>query len=107
MERLGIEDLYEKFPDVHPNIVLKTDLLRQGIDIGEAAIENFRQRDDLVWKGFHLFSFDFSKTKVYGDKIPWIIHLEDGCPIMVRVNEHSPYLLDLTDGEFVIRENDE
>ena len=105
MERQRMEDLYKKFPDVHPNIILKTEILRLGLDISDQAIENFRQRDDLVWKGFHLFSFDFSKTKVYGDKIPWIIHLEDGCPIMVRVSEHSPYLLDLADGEFVIREN--
>lgn len=103
----GIEDLYKQFPDVHPNIVLKTDVLRQGIDIAEAAMENFRHRDDLMWKGFHLFSYDFKKTKVYGDKIPWIMRLEDGCPVMVRTNEHSPYLLDFRDGEFVICENDE
>ena len=81
---MSITDLYERFPDVHPNIVLKTDILRQGIDISQASINNFRQRDDLLWKGFHLFSYDREKTKVYGDKIPWYIRLEDGCPIMGR-----------------------
>ena len=105
MATQGIEDLYKQFPDVHPNIVLKTDALRQGIDISEAAMENFRHRDDLMWKGFHLFSYDFKKTKVYGDKIPWIMRLEDGCPVMVRTNEHSPYLLDFRDGQFFISEN--
>lgn len=104
---MSMEELYKKFPDVHPNIVLKTDVLRQGIDISKAAMENFQQRDDLLWKGFHLFSYDFQKTKVYGDKIPRVIHLEDGCPIMVRTSEHSPYLLDIADGHFVIREYNE
>jgi len=104
---MSIEDLYKQFSDVHPNIVLKTDVIRQGIDVSEAAINHFRQRDDLLWKGFHLFSYDFKKTKVYGDKIPWVIHLEDGCPIMVRTNEYSPYSLDLVDDGFVIRENNE
>ena len=104
---MSIERLYKQFPDVHPNIVLKTDALRQGIDISETAVENFRHRDDLLWKGFHLFSYDFTKTKVYGDKVPWVLRFEDGCPMMVRTNEGSPYLLDFTDGEFVIRENGE
>jgi len=104
---VGIENLVRQFPDVHPNIVLKTDVLRQGIDISAEALANFRQRDDLLWKGFHLFSYDFQKTKVYGNRIPRIIHLEDGCPVMVRTNEDSPYLLDLVDGNFVVREGDE
>ena len=104
---MSIEKLYKQFPDVHQNIVLKTDALRQGIDISDAAMENFRQRDDLLWKGFHLFSYDFTKTKVYGDKIPWVLRFEDGCPMMVRTNERSPYLLDFSHGEFVISENGE
>lgn len=99
--------LHKQFPDVHPNIVLKTDILRQGVDVGKSAIEHFRQRDDLLWKGFHLFSYDFKKTRVYGDKIPMIMHLEDGCPVQIRTNEHSPYVIDLVDGEFVIKEQNE
>lgn len=104
---MSIEKLYKQFPDVHPNIVLKTDVLRQGVDVSEAALGNFKSRDDLLWKGFHLFSYDFEKTKVYGDKIPWVMRLEDGCPVMVRTSEHSPYLLDFKDGEFVICEDNE
>ncbi len=103
---MSMEQLYEQFPDVHPNIVLKTNVLRLGIDISEAALDNFKQRDDLLWKGFHLFSYDWKKTKVYGDKIPWYAHLEDGCFFMLRTNESSPYLLDLVDGDFIIRERE-
>lgn len=101
---MSIEKLYKQFPDVHPNIILKTDLLRQGIDLSRAAIENFKQRDDLSWKGFHLFSYDWQKTKVYGNKIPWHAHLADGCCFSVRTNDMSPYLLDLQGNEFIIRE---
>jgi hypothetical protein len=103
---MPIEQMFRKYPDIHPTIVLKTDILRQGIDISKAAVDNFSKRDDLLWKGFHLFSYDRQETKVYGDKTPWYIRLEDGCPIMVRTNSHSPYLLDLTDGEFLIREKE-
>ena len=60
---MAIAELYRRFPDVHPNIVLKTDLLRQGIDASAAAIENWRQRDDLLWKGFHLFSYDSRRPR--------------------------------------------
>lgn len=34
---MSMADLYKQFPDVHPNIVLKTDVLRQGLRISERA----------------------------------------------------------------------
>ncbi len=30
---MSLTDLYKQFPDVHPNIILKTDVLRQGLRI--------------------------------------------------------------------------
>jgi len=103
---MSIETLYKQFADVHPNIVLKLELLIRGIDISKAAVQNFQQRDDLLWKGYHLFSFDFQETKLYKDKIPYNIRLEDGCNIQMRTNRFAPYVLDLVDGEFVIRERE-
>jgi hypothetical protein len=61
----------------------------------------------LLWKGFHLFSYDKKQAKVYSDKVPWIMHLEDGCPIQVRTNDESPYMIDFIDGDFVIKEGEE
>jgi hypothetical protein len=104
---MSMEDLYTQFPDVHPNIVLKTDMLRQGVDVSHAAMESFQQRNDLLWKGFHLFSYDFGKTRVYGDKIPLIMHLEDGCPVQVRTSQHSPYLIDFVEGDYIVRRDKE
>ncbi len=104
---MSIYDSFKRFPDVHPNIVLKTDLLRQGMTIGNAAVEQFQKMEDVLWKGFHLFSYDSKKTVVYGDKVPALFHLDDGTPIQVRTNPDSPYSLDLTDDGFVVAENQE
>lgn len=106
-KRASLNQLCSQFPDVHPHIVLKTDILRLGINISQAARERFLQRDDLLWKGFHLFSYDYQKTAVYGEKVPYILYLEDGAPIQVRTNLESPYLLDFLDGEFVIKRRSE
>jgi len=106
--KVGMEEIYKRFPDVHPNIVLKTDIMRNGIDLGEEARENFDQRDDLLWKGYHMFSYEYQKTAIYSEKTPYFIHLEDESPLQFRGNSASPYLLDLLDdGEFVVKRNGE
>jgi hypothetical protein len=104
---MSIVDYYNRFPDVHPNIVLKTDLLRQGVAIAEQARQEFSRRDDILWRGFHLFSYDAGDTKVYKDKIPMGFHLSDGCCVQLRTNDKSPYVLDFRDGEFLVSENGE
>lgn len=105
-KKVGMEEIYNQFPDVHPLIVLKTDIMRSGIDISEKAKENFHARDDLLWKGFHMFSYEYQKTVVYSGKTPYILHFEDESPAQIRGNVDSPYLLDLQDdGEFVIKRN--
>lgn len=105
---VGMEEFYSRFPDVHPSIVLKTDIIRTGIDISEKAKEDFESRDDLLWKGFHMFSYEYQQTAIYSDKTPYFFRLEDGSPLQFRGNSASPYVLDLLDdGEFVIRRNGE
>jgi len=104
---MSMTDLYKLFPDVHQNIVLKTDVLRQGLKISEKAQREFNRRDDILWRGFHIFSYDSDKPKVYQDKIPMGFHLSDGCPVQIRTNDDSPYLLDFIDSEFLLTENSE
>jgi hypothetical protein len=105
-KKASMDEIYHRFPDVHPNIVLKTDIMRTGIDISEKAKENFEQRDDLLWKGFHMFSYEYQKTTIYSEKTPYFFRLEDDSPLQFRGNSESPYMLDLLDdGEFVIRRN--
>ena len=45
---MSMDDLYAQSPDVHPNIVLKTDVLRQGVKISESAQREFNGRDDIL-----------------------------------------------------------
>lgn len=104
---MSMYDHYKRFPDVHPNIVLKTELLRMGMTIGRAAQEQFMKMEDVQWKGFLLFSYDTKKTVVYGDRVPSELDLDDGTPIQVRVNPDSPYMLDLTDDGFAVKEGEE
>jgi hypothetical protein len=100
-------DLYKQFPDVHPNIVLKTDVLRQDLRISERALQEFNRRDDILWRGFHLFSYDSNTPKVYKNKIPMGFHLSDGSPVQIRTNDSSPFLLDVMGGQFMLSENSE
>ena len=106
-DNVDMAELYKQFPDVHPNIVLKTDILRLGMDMSHVAMESFRKRDDLLWKGFHLFSYAYQDPTIYSEKVPYIMFLEDGAPLQMRTNAEAPYLLDLQDGEYVIKRNGE
>jgi hypothetical protein len=45
---MSMADLYKQFSDVHPNIVLKTDVLRQGLKISKSAQQEFNKRDDIL-----------------------------------------------------------
>lgn len=51
-KKMSMADLYKRFADVHPNIGLKTDVLRQGLKISQSAQQEFNRRDDLLWRGF-------------------------------------------------------
>jgi hypothetical protein len=104
---MSMADCYRDFPDVHPNIVLKTEVLRQGLQISESAQQEFNKRDDILWRGFHIFSYDSASPKVYKNKIPMGFHLADGCNIQIRTNETSPYVMDFIDGKFMVSENGE
>jgi hypothetical protein len=102
-----IYELYKKFPDVHPNIILKAELNRLGQNFSKEAIEAFKQRDDILWKGYHFFSYDMQKPIFYGDKIPASFHFNDGPSVYTRTNADSPYVIDYREGKFVVTEQGE
>lgn len=103
----SIHERYQQFSDIHPNIVLKADILRQGLSITEAARNQLQQMDDLHCKGYFLFSYDMDELMTIEQKVPWTVCLEDGCPIQVRTSRTSPYSLDFTADGFVLREGNE
>lgn len=104
---MSIINQYQKFSDIHPNIILKADILRQGIKLSESSRNEFNSRDDILWRGFHVFSYDAEEKTVYKNKIPMGFHLSDGCPIQIRTTTKSPYTLDYQDGKFLIKEENE
>jgi len=102
-----IYDYYKQFPDVHPNVILKAELLRLGEKFTQEALENFKQRNDINWRGFHIFSYDHNEQIFYGDKLPQTLRFEDGTPVQMRTSKVSPYSVDWRDGRFMITENGE
>ncbi len=65
---MTIFDEFKQYADVHPNIILKTDLARLGINVNPRATKRFQELDDIAWKGYHMFSFDGQDTKVMSNK---------------------------------------
>lgn len=104
---MSIYDEYKRYSDIHPNIILKTDLVRLGTNVGPRATQRFQELDDIAWKGYHFFSYDRADTVVMSNKIPMQMRLEDGCPVQVETDAKSPYMLDFEDGEFFISEKGE
>lgn len=104
---MSIHDEYKRYSDVHPNIILKTDVVRQGLAISDNASRRFQEIDDVAWKGYHFFSYDREDAVVISNKVPMQLRLEDGCPVQVETDQLSPYTLDFKDGEFFITEKDE
>ena len=74
---MSIYDEYKRYPDVHPTIILKTDVVRQGIAISKRATEQFAQMDNVAWRGYHMFSYNRQETQVISDKLPFALCLED------------------------------
>lgn len=69
---MSIHDDYNSFPDVHPNIVLKTDVLRQGMKISESAQKEFNQRDDILWRDSISFPMIRIAPRYIRIRFPWV-----------------------------------
>ncbi len=103
-----IAQLRARFPEVPRAIVIKTDVLREGIhpsailpEIGPLSFPHF-----LVWNSDHPWN---PAVKREGEgagikAIPWNFILEDGhTPVVCRVDPASPYDIRLTEsGAFVL-----
>lgn len=96
-----ISALAERFPQVPRSILLKCDVLREGIrytpDLETAGELTFPH--SLIWNPRHSWN---PRRAGSGSliTIPWKIDLEDGTPILVRPGEQSPYELRRLDGGF-------
>jgi hypothetical protein len=98
-----VEGLMARFPDIPPEAVVKEDLLRAGIDFGDAALTD--NLDGAVKpKSYFIFSFDQKPLAQLGEaakrRPPEEIALTGGpyglrrTIVSVRVNPDSPYRID-------------
>ena len=102
-----IEKYFVQYPDVSPSIILKTEALRIGVKFSERAKEEAKNLNT-VFKGYHLFSYDRTRTITWEEKIPADFFLrKDDTFIQTRVNEDSSYTIDFLEGKFVFREESE
>jgi hypothetical protein len=98
---------FEEFPDVPKSIIVKTELLRQGVRFSQNALDAFKDLDT-VFKGYFLFSYDRGKMVTFGEKIPDYSFLrKDDTPIQIRTYEFTPYVIDVRDTKFYITENND
>src|SRR4030067_1231509 len=102
--KMSLLKAFEQFPDVHRSIIIKTELLRVGVQFTERALKSI-QSLDTVFKGYHLFSYDRQKVVTIEDKIPMDIYIKkDETMIQVRTNFESPYSVEKEIGRASCRE---
>jgi len=103
---MNLFEAFEAFPDVAKPIIIKTDIVRLGVKFGERALQIFKKRDDILFKGYHLFSYDRDIPVMYSERIPYDFYFEDGTPdgtlIQVRSYKQSPYTIDYSDEKFML-----
>ncbi len=104
--RERITELQAQFPEIPRAIVIKADVLREGVHpnellqrIGPLSFPHF-----LVWNSDHSWNPAVGGEGAEIRAIPWNFILEDGhTPIVCRLDLASPYEIRLTDGnEFVL-----
>lgn len=102
---MTISKYFDDFSDVARSIIVKTELLRQGVKCTENAINAFKGLDT-CFKGFYLFSYDRGKMVTHGERIPEFTFLKsDDTPIQIRTSENTPYVIGVKDSKFFITEN--
>lgn len=108
MEALQAEELQrhiEAHPDLPPEAILKSDVLRLGLDFDDDVL---RQVSDYKAKDYFIFSFDLVPLADQNEKVafraPEEIRIEGGpydlkpTVISVRINHDSPYRVQWTEG---------
>ena len=100
--RERIAQLQEQFPEIPRAIIIKTDVLREGVQaselltkIGPLSFPHF-----LVWNTGHQWNPSVTESGGEVRAIPWNFILEDGhTPVVCRLDPASPYEIRLTEGQ--------
>src|SRR3990172_13368648 len=100
--REHIAELQAKFPAIPRAIVIKTDVLREGVQPGEllTRIGPHSFPHFLVWNTDHPWNPMLAGGKSELRAIPWNFILDDGhTPVVCRLDPVSPYEVRLTEAQ--------
>ena len=99
-----IAELCAAFPAIPRSIVIKTDVLTEGMrytrDLEEAGADSFPH--SLLWNPRHRFNPHEGPQAGEFVTIPWKLDLPDGTPVVIRTGRASPYEIRREDGAFVL-----
>ncbi len=100
---LGYREVVEKYPDVSPFIILKTDVQRRGVRYTQAAVAAADPARDLLQVRAIFHSIGEKKTEAF----PASLLLRDGTSILVAHNPEAadPYVVDVVDGRIVLTDH--
>jgi hypothetical protein len=99
-----IAALSEAFPTIPRSIVIKSDILREGIrhtpDLEEAGASSFPH--SLIWNPKHAWNPQGGTNGNQLLTVPWKFDLPDGTPVVVRFSDHGPYEIRKANGGYAL-----
>ena len=98
---------FEVYRDIDKAIIIKSDMLRLGTRISQAALREANKIPNRKVKGYGLFSYSISKQScLSNDGVPDTFFLADGTKegthIQIRLADNTPYMIDHKDGKYPI-----
>ncbi|MCC7414071.1 MAG: hypothetical protein IT495_20815 [Gammaproteobacteria bacterium] len=103
----NVTELLKRYPDVPRSVLLKMEFQRLGVDITDAAVDAAKD-GNYIFKGEFQFSWDVGKRKTLNQKVPFNYRFKrDDTYFLFRTSDNTPYTVDVVDGKFVIREDEE
>ncbi|OPY63018.1 MAG: hypothetical protein A4E57_03860 [Syntrophorhabdaceae bacterium PtaU1.Bin034] len=103
-ETLSLNEVIEKYPEVPPLVILKTDVQRRGVHYTEAALAKV---DESVHQMRSPYIFGSRDAQL--SSVPESLLLRDGTSIIVDPTplEKHPYIVDARDGRVVLTDDGE
>jgi len=103
-KELSLDEVIKKHPNVSPFVILKTDLLRRGVELSDTAVKALNPENDALYS-----------RGIYGDnkaERPNGLTLRDGTTVVGSTNLRTefnggvdPYSIEIVDGNAVITDN--
>jgi len=108
---MDLIEAFKAYPDIAEPIIIKSDMVRLGVQFTQMALDEARKIEGIRFKGYSLFAYDSTEATVVSQEIPYYPFLDDGTDdgtlVQVRLAAKTPYLIDFDDGKFVVKWNGE